>query len=148
MQRVWSITFTQRGVWGSAEDSRAAVVISARYPPRRGESMRRTAYHPGMRTRKLGRTGLEVSEVGFGAWGIAGTLWLGRTEADARRALAAAHDAGVTFFDTALAYGDGISERLIGETLRAPLASGAAVVASKIPPKNRLWPARPDSAIA
>jgi len=89
-----------------------------------------------------------VSEVGFGAWGIAGTLWLGSTEEESRRALAAAHDSGITFFDTALAYGDGLSERLIGETLRAPLAGGSAIVASKIPPKNRLWPARHDVPLA
>jgi aryl-alcohol dehydrogenase-like predicted oxidoreductase len=70
-----------------------------------------------VRTRRLGRTNREVSEVGFGAWAIGGS-W---GETDDERSLAAMHaavDAGVTFFDTADVYGDGRSERLIGRLLR------------------------------
>jgi aryl-alcohol dehydrogenase-like predicted oxidoreductase len=70
-----------------------------------------------VRTRRLGKTGREVSEIGFGAWAIGGG-W-GETEEDASlAALHAAVDAGVTFFDTADVYGDGRSERLIGRLLR------------------------------
>jgi aryl-alcohol dehydrogenase-like predicted oxidoreductase len=70
-----------------------------------------------METRRLGKTGYDVSEIGFGAWAV-GADW-GRV--DDRESLAAMHaavDAGVTFFDTADVYGDGRSERLVGRLLR------------------------------
>ena len=70
-----------------------------------------------MNTRKLGKAGYEVSEIGFGAWAVGGD-W---GETDDRESLAAMHaavDAGVTFFDTADVYGDGRSERLVGRILR------------------------------
>ncbi|MCK4684895.1 MAG: aldo/keto reductase [Pirellulales bacterium] len=67
-----------------------------------------------MKTRTFGRTGWDVSEVGFGAWGIGGGQWGGADEKDSIAALHTALDAGITFFDTADVYGDGISERLIG----------------------------------
>ncbi len=70
-----------------------------------------------MSTRTFGRTGRSVSEIGFGAWAIGGT-WGEVSEADAKAALNAALDAGVTFIDTADVYGDGRSERIIGEVLR------------------------------
>ena len=69
-----------------------------------------------MRTRRLGGTGRDVSEIGFGAWAIGGS-W-GATDDDASlAAMDAAVDAGVTFFDTADVYGDGHSERLIATLL-------------------------------
>lgn len=89
--------------------------------------------------RQLGRTGLTVSEIGFGAWGIGGGLWQGSDDAASLEALHAALDAGLTFIDTALAYGDGHSERLIARALEARRES--VVVATKVPPKNHLWPA-------
>lgn len=89
--------------------------------------------------RQLGRTGLTVSEIGFGAWGIGGGLWQGSNDAASLEALHTALDAGLTFIDTALAYGDGHSERLIGRALEARRES--VVVATKVPPKNYLWPA-------
>jgi aryl-alcohol dehydrogenase-like predicted oxidoreductase len=70
-----------------------------------------------MRTRTLGGTGREVSEIGFGAWQI-GADWGSVGEAEAMATLHAAADAGVTFFDTADVYGDGRSERLVGRLLR------------------------------
>jgi aryl-alcohol dehydrogenase-like predicted oxidoreductase len=70
-----------------------------------------------MEKRVLGRTGREVSEIGFGAWQI-GADWGDVAEDAALRTLQAAADAGVTFFDTADVYGDGRSERLIGRLLR------------------------------
>jgi len=76
-----------------------------------------------MRMRRLGRTGIEVSEVGFGAWAIGGPWTLGEKQVgwgdvDDRQSLAAlhaAHDAGITFFDTADCYGWGHSEELVGQ---------------------------------
>ena len=56
-----------------------------------------------MKTRRLGRTGLEVSEIGFGAWGLGATMWRGVSDDDGAAAVRAALDAGVTFSDTALA---------------------------------------------
>ena len=70
-----------------------------------------------MKYRKLGRTGLEVSEIGFGAWAIGGS-WGPQSEADSVAALNRALDLGVNFIDTAAGYGDGRSERIIAEVLK------------------------------
>ncbi len=94
-----------------------------------------------MRYRKLGRTNLEVSEIGYGAWGIGGKQWLGGSDEESLRALRCAVELGLNFIDTALAYGDGHSERLVGRLLRE--TGNRIYVATKVPPKNRLWPARP-----
>jgi aryl-alcohol dehydrogenase-like predicted oxidoreductase len=83
-----------------------------------------------MRTRTLGRTGRQVSEVGFGAWQV-GADWGEVDEETAIRTLRAAADAGVTFFDTADVYGDGRSERLVGRLLRERPDDGL-VVATKM----------------
>ena len=93
-----------------------------------------------MKYRRLGRTGIEVSEVGYGAWGIGGVQWTGGDDAEARRALDLALDLGLNFIDTALAYGGGHSERLVGEVVRA--RGERVYVATKVPPRNREWPAR------
>ena len=70
-----------------------------------------------METRRLGKTGYEISAIGFGAWAIGGA-W-GTTDDDtSMAALHAALDAGVTFFDTADVYGDGHSERLLARLRR------------------------------
>ena len=98
-----------------------------------------------MKFRKLGRTGIEVSEIGYGAWGIGGKQWLGGEDDDSLDALRRAIDRGVNFIDTALAYGEGHSEELVGKVVRE--APGKVWVATKIPPKNQLWPARPGIAI-
>ena len=71
-----------------------------------------------MKTRPLGRTGWQISEIGFGAWGIGGGQWGGADEAESMATLHAALDSGITFFDTADVYGDGLSERLIGRLRR------------------------------
>ncbi len=92
-----------------------------------------------MRYRTLGRTGLKLSEVGFGAWGIGRSEWVGAKDETSLRALKAARDAGVNFFDTALAYGMGHSEQLLR---RAFGADSQVIIASKVPPKNFVWPAR------
>jgi aryl-alcohol dehydrogenase-like predicted oxidoreductase len=95
-----------------------------------------------MKKRPLGATGYQVSEIGFGAWGLGGEMWRGVDDAEGRKALREAIDQGITFFDTALAYGAGHSERVIGETLKNEIRAGKATVATKIPPMNRQWPAQ------
>ena len=92
-----------------------------------------------MRTRKLGRTGLNVSEIGYGAWGIGKSMWVGAEDEVSLSALKTARDAGVNFYDTALAYGSGHSEQLLR---RAFGKSQEVIIASKVPPKNSIWPAR------
>jgi aryl-alcohol dehydrogenase-like predicted oxidoreductase len=95
--------------------------------------------------RRLGRTGLEVSEVGYGSWGLGGKQWLGGDDEEGLRALNRALDLGVNFIDTALAYGDGHSEQLVGQVLRS--RPGEAYVATKVPPKNGQWPGRGDVSV-
>jgi aryl-alcohol dehydrogenase-like predicted oxidoreductase len=88
-----------------------------------------------MQYRKLGRTGITVSEIGFGAWGIGGRT-AGQTsygvtdDAISRNALARALDLGITFYDTAPPYGDGHSEKLIGSAFRG--CRSRVVLATKV----------------
>jgi aryl-alcohol dehydrogenase-like predicted oxidoreductase len=96
-----------------------------------------------MRYRRLGRTGIEVSEIGYGAWGIGGAQWGGADDDESVQALHRAIDLGLNFIDTALAYGDGRSERLVGRVVRERAEN--VHVATKVPPKNRIWPAAPGS---
>jgi aryl-alcohol dehydrogenase-like predicted oxidoreductase len=92
-----------------------------------------------MRYRRFGRTGWNVSEIGYGMWGMAG--WTGSEDAESLASLQRAVELGCNFFDTAWAYGDGHSEQLLGRVLRAN--SGKTLyTATKVPPKNRQWPAR------
>jgi aryl-alcohol dehydrogenase-like predicted oxidoreductase len=91
-----------------------------------------------MRYRVFGRTGWQVSEIGYGMWGMAG--WTGSDDEESLAALHRAIELGCNFFDTAWAYGEGHSERLLGETLRRH-RDRRLYVATKIPPKNRRWPA-------
>ncbi len=95
-----------------------------------------------MRYRPLGRTGIEVSEIGYGAWGVGGKMWLGATDDESIAALTRAIELGVNFIDTALVYGEGHSEELVGQIER-DLKPPQLHIASKVPPKNRLWPAKP-----
>jgi aryl-alcohol dehydrogenase-like predicted oxidoreductase len=92
-----------------------------------------------MRYREFGSTGWEVSEVGYGMWGMAG--WTGSDDEESHASLDLAVSLGCTFFDTAYAYGEGHSERLLGALLRRH-PHERLYVATKIPPKNRRWPAR------
>jgi len=94
-----------------------------------------------MRYRKLGRTNYEIGEIGYGAWGIGGSQWLGGSDEESLAALRRAIELGLNFIDTALAYGEGHSEQLVGKVVRE--AGRRVYVATKVPPKNQLWPARP-----
>jgi aryl-alcohol dehydrogenase-like predicted oxidoreductase len=93
-----------------------------------------------MQYRTLGRTGLSVSEIGFGAWAIGGG-WGPQGEQDSLDALHKAIDLGVNFIDTAAGYGDGKSERLIAQVLRS--RAEKVWVATKTPPLPGHWPPSP-----
>src|SRR5215471_478033 len=93
-----------------------------------------------MNYRTFGKTGLKVSEIGYGAWGIGKSAWVGASDEESLKALHRAIDLGLNFIDTALAYGDGHSEKLVGQVARQ--RSEKIHVATKIPPKDEEWPAR------
>lgn len=99
-----------------------------------------------MQRRSLGRTGWQVSEVAFGAWGIGGMMWAEADDATSLRALHRAIDLGMNLIDTALVYGMGRSEMLVGQVARER-ARDEIYVATKVPPRNKLWPARADIGI-
>jgi aryl-alcohol dehydrogenase-like predicted oxidoreductase len=92
-----------------------------------------------MQYRRFGRMGWQVSEIGYGMWGMG--EWTGSDDEQSLRSLQRAIDLGCNFFDTAWAYGDGHSEHLLGEILRAN-PDKKLFTATKIPPKNRIWPSR------
>lgn len=93
-----------------------------------------------MNYRILGRTGLSVSEVGFGAWGLGHDEWRGGDDREGATALRSAYDLGINFYDTALAYGQGHSESLIAAFAK-DVGRTKVHIATKIPPKNKRWPA-------
>ncbi len=94
-----------------------------------------------MRYRRLGRTGIEVSEIGFGAWALGGGAWGNQKDRDSLAALGKALDLGVTFIDTAAGYGKGRSERVIARALRE--RGQRVTVATKIHPLPGPWPPSP-----
>ena len=69
-------------------------------------------------TRQLGRTGLEITRVGIGAWAMGGNMWGPQDDAESAAAIRHAVDLGINWIDTAAAYGVGHSEAVIGKTLR------------------------------
>jgi aryl-alcohol dehydrogenase-like predicted oxidoreductase len=93
-------------------------------------------YNPEMRYRTHPRTGWQISEIGYGMWGLGG--WTG---SDDRETMAALHESvalGCNFFDTAWAYGAGHSEELLGALLRDNPGT-RLYVATKVPPRNQRW---------
>jgi aryl-alcohol dehydrogenase-like predicted oxidoreductase len=94
-----------------------------------------------MHYRALGKTGLQVSEIGYGTWGIGKAGWTGADDQQSLKGLNAAIDRGLNFIDTALGYGHGHSEQLVGQVVRA--RREPVYVATKVPPKNLQWPAQP-----
>ncbi|MFJ4896914.1 aldo/keto reductase [Streptomyces sp. NPDC088727] len=90
-----------------------------------------------MRYRELGRSGMRISEIGYGAWGIGESSWVGATENESVRALHRAVELGVNFIDTARGYGE--SERIVGQVVRER-AGDEVLVATKVPPENGVWP--------
>jgi aryl-alcohol dehydrogenase-like predicted oxidoreductase len=97
-----------------------------------------------MHYREFGRTGWKVSDIGYGMWGMGS--WSGSDDQESLRALQRAVDLGCNFFDTAFAYGNGRSESLLGQLVRAN-PSKKIYTATKIPPKNMQWPALPENAL-
>jgi aryl-alcohol dehydrogenase-like predicted oxidoreductase len=92
-----------------------------------------------MNYRSFGRTGWKVGEIGYGMWGMAS--WSKSDDKESLESLQRAVDLGCNFFDTAWAYGEGRSEKLLGRTLRAN-PEKKLFTATKIPPKNWAWPSR------
>ncbi|MEX1071123.1 MAG: aldo/keto reductase [Anaerolineales bacterium] len=94
-----------------------------------------------MQYRSFGRHGFNVSEVGHGLWGMGG--WSGSEDKQSMQALQRSLDLGCNFYDTALAYGEGHSEKLLAQLIRNNPGK-EIIVATKVPPKNRVWPGSPD----
>lgn len=94
-----------------------------------------------MEYRILGKTGLKISAIGFGAWAIGGNMWGPQDDNDSIAALNKAIDLGVNFIDTAAAYGGGHSENIIGQVLKT--RKEKVFIATKIPPL--MWPPPPNS---
>ena len=87
--------------------------------------------------RPLGKTGLRVAEIGYGAWGIGADAWKGGQDDESLMALRRYADLGGNFIDTAMGYGDGHSEKLVGQVARA---HPGMLVATKVSPRNGHWP--------
>ena len=94
-----------------------------------------------MNYRTFGRTGWQVSEIGYGMWGLAG--WTGSDKAEVLQALERSVELGCNFFDTAWGYGEGVSEEILGELIKK-YPDKKLYAATKIPPKNRIWPSKSD----
>src|SRR4030095_15357842 len=86
-------------------------------------------------------TGWQVSDIGYGMWGMGS--WSNSDDEESLRSLQAAVDSGCNFFDTAYAYGEGHSENLLGQIVRAN-SDKRLFTATKVPPKNQRWPALPE----
>lgn len=95
--------------------------------------------------RRLGRTGLDVTEIGLGLWGMSG--WSGSDNARSMAVLTRSVELGCTFYDTAWVYGDGNSDHLLGALKRQNPAT-LIHMASKVPPRNQRWPAAPGDAFS
>jgi len=93
-----------------------------------------------MKYRRFGRTNWQLSEIGYGMWGMGG--WKESDDIQSMESLSLAVEKGVNFFDTAWGYGEGHSERLLGKLLKN-CPNKKLYTASKIPPKNFKWPAKP-----
>jgi aryl-alcohol dehydrogenase-like predicted oxidoreductase len=94
-----------------------------------------------MKYRKFGRTQLEVSDIAYGLWGMSG--WSGSEDQESLQSLQSSVDLGCNFFDTAWAYGQGKSDEFLGQII-SHNKSKRLYAASKIPPKNGQWPAKPE----
>ena len=92
-----------------------------------------------MQTRRFGKTNWQVSEIGYGMWGMAG--WKDSSDDESRASLQRSVELGCNFFDTAWGYGAGHSESLLGELIRNN-PDKKLYTATKMPPKNFIWPSR------
>ena len=101
-------------------------------------------YTPHMNYRQFGRTGWRISEIGYGMWGMGG--WSNSDDQESLESLQSAIDLGCNFFDTAYVYGEGRSEKLLGQIVRAN-PEKRLYTATKIPPKNQQWPAKAEHSL-
>ena len=95
--------------------------------------------------KKFARSEDEVSLLGYGAWGIGKSIWIGADDVESKKSLHLAVDNGVTLFDSALVYGNGHSEKLVGEVERE--CGKSLFITSKIPSKKYEWPAYESSTL-
>lgn len=93
-----------------------------------------------MKYRRFGRTNWNVSEIGYGMWGLAG--WTGSEKEEVSRSLDRSVELGCNFFDTAWAYAEGLSEQILGELMKRHHAKQLHF-GTKIPAKNFKWPSKP-----
>lgn len=94
-----------------------------------------------MEYRRFGKTGWQVSEMGYGMWGLAG--WKDSDDTETDKSLHRAVELGCNFFDTAWGYGEGRSEQILGRLIK-DFPGKKLYAATKIPPKNRQWPSKPN----
>jgi aryl-alcohol dehydrogenase-like predicted oxidoreductase len=94
-----------------------------------------------MQYRRFGRTNWNVSEIGYGMWGLAG--WTGTDSSEVMKALERSVELGCNFYDTAWGYGAGKSEQILGQLVKRH-GGKRLYCATKIPPKNFKWPSRPE----
>ena len=97
-----------------------------------------------MQYRKFGRLDWDVSEIGYGMWGLAG--WKGHEDSEVMKSLDLAVARGVTFFDTAWGYGEGLSEQILGAVIKRH-PNKDFHYGTKIPPKNFQWPSSPNTSL-
>ncbi len=98
-----------------------------------------------MQYRPFGKKRWSASQLGFGCWGLGGG-WGHRDDSQAKAALRRALECGINFFDSAYVYGEGHSERLLGEVIRT--SQEPVIVATKVPAKTMEWPAHPTTPIS
>ncbi len=92
-----------------------------------------------MEKRRFGKTNWEISELGYGMWGLAG--WTGSDQDEVQKSLELSVELGCNFFDTAWGYAEGKSEQILGKLLKSH-AGKKLYAATKIPPKNFTWPSK------
>ncbi len=93
-----------------------------------------------MEYRTFDKSEEQVSRLGVGTWGMGKTMWIGADDAESKRVLHKAIEEGINFFDSALVYGRGHSEKLLGQVEKE--AGKDLFITTKIPPKNFRWPAK------
>ena len=96
-----------------------------------------------MLMKKFAKSNNEISLLGFGCWGIGKAMWVGADDGESKKALHSAINEGINFFDTALVYGNGHSEKLVGEVEKESREN--LFIASKVPSKKYEWPASDNS---
>ena len=92
-----------------------------------------------MEKRRFGKTNWEISELGYGMWGLAG--WTGSDQDEVQKSLELSVELGCNFFDTAWGYAEGKSEQILGKLLKIHVGK-KLYAATKIPPKNFTWPSK------